>query len=245
MTVQEQNNVALKVLNERLITCWQDQGPDALAPMLYPEFQQGSILFIGINPSYDKRASLKGLKLIGEATLVTATDDGLGFFKNENLLAKVARLQQMQLFFRDRLPYFKRLRYITAGLSRKLHWDQIDLFQIRESSQQKLVSLLKGRIDDPFFEEQLQIFFAFIDAMKPAAIVVLNGETSRILKKRWEKQADAVKLIPTDNPMAALLEIKGQRYPIVFSIHDQFKPLAERELLNRQIIAAIDKLLAG
>lgn len=230
--------VSAAALNCQLIEIWKQQSHTALVPMLYPDPRPGSLLFIGINPSlgeHDVVRVLKGTEF--EASVPSRAAVRPYFtFRPETIEEEVPDWQQIQLYHRQRLRYFKRHRELAqlAGLGD--HWEQLDLFQVRESSQLNLVELVRNNAHDPFFDEQLRIFFDLLELMAPRIMVIVNRTTGDLLKERWlKKRLDETVLTPTAEPDVFTLSFRGQQIPVVFSVHLQYKPAAEREQINNRL----------
>lgn len=230
----------LQVIHHRLIDSWKQQAHTSLVPMIYPEFKQGSLLFIGINPSLGERDIVNVLK--GTEFEQTVPDRAsvkpYFTFRPERIHDQLADWQMIQVYHRQKLRYFQRHRELAAAVG--MPWEQLDLFQLRESAQVNLVTLLKENRTDEFFTEQLTIFYDLLTLMAPKVIVIVNGKTGDLLKKRWLiEQADEPILQATSQDDVFQLNIRGQQIPVIFSVHLQYKPVDERTRINQHLVDRI------
>lgn len=233
-------NAQLQAIHHRLIESWKRQAHTSLVPMIYPEFKPGSLLFIGINPSLGERDIVNVLQ--GTEFEQTVPDRAsvrpFFTFHTDRIHDQLADWQRIQGYHRQKLRYFHRHRELAAAVG--MPWEQLDLFQLRESAQVNLVNLLRENNTDAFFTEQLTIFFDLLTLMAPKVIVIVNGKTGDLLKKRWLiDQADESILEPTSQADVFLLNLRGQQIPVVFSIHLQYIPAVKRSRINQYLVERI------
>ncbi|WP_018618331.1 hypothetical protein [Spirosoma luteum] len=235
-------SAALEAIHHRLIDSWKRQAHTSLVPMIYPDFKPGSLLFIGINPSLGERDIVNVLKGTEFESFVPNRESVRPYFtfQPELIHGQVADWQAIQAYHRQRLRYFQRHRELAAAVG--MPWEQLDLFQLRESAQVNLVTLLQENRTDEFFTEQLTLFYDLLALMAPRAIVVVNGKTGELLKKRWLiDQADESILSPTPQADVFQLTLRGQQIPVIFSVHLQYKPVAERMRINQHVVEQVKR----
>ncbi|AEI52153.1 hypothetical protein [Runella slithyformis] len=230
----------LQEIHYRLIKSWEKQQHSGLVPMIYPNPQPDSLLFIGINPSLGENDIVKVLAGTEFEQFVPdrASVREYFSFKPDLVHQQLQNWQTIQQYHRQKLNYFERHRKIAekAGMP----WEQLDLFQLRESAQVNLVRLLKNNLTEPFFLEQLEIFFDLLEVIAPKIIVIMNRKTGEILKKKLpEDKAGVSALRPTDRNDVYMFEFRGQRIPVLFSVHVQYKTAIERERINNDIVNTI------
>ena len=129
------------------------------SPLLPDKVKKGSLLFIGINPSFN------------EKTKITDSEKKIGFYSTE-LIEK-----------NKSLPYFEKFKEIAKYC--KKEWTHIDLFFIRETNQKVIEYLAKKEID--FLNAQLDISFDIITKSSPQLIVVSNAFASEFFGKKKSK----------------------------------------------------------
>lgn len=230
----------LQKIHHQLIKSWEEQHYTSLVPMIYPNPQPDSLLFIGINPSLGEKDIVKVLADTEFAPVVPdrASVREYFSFKPNLVYQQLQNWQTIQHYHRQKLNYFERHRKIAekAGMP----WEQLDLFQLRESAQVNLVRLLKNNLTDPFFPEQLEIFFDLLEVIAPKIIVIMNRKTGEILKKKLpEDKAGVSALRPTDRNDIYMFEFRGQKIPVLFSVHIQYKTPIERDRINNDIVNTI------
>lgn len=235
-------NTQLQVIHHRLIDSWKQQAHTSLVPMIYPEFKPGSLLFIGINPSLGERDIVNVLRGTEFEQRVPdrASVRPYFTFQPEQIHDQLADWQMIQVYHRQKLRYFQRHRELAAAVG--MPWEQLDLFQLRESAQVNLVTLLKENRTDKFFTEQLTIFYDLLTLMAPKVIVIVNGTTGNLLKKRWStNQADEPILESTSQADVYRLTVRGQQIPVIFSVHLQYKTAIERSRINQHLVDRINE----
>jgi hypothetical protein len=146
---------SIQQINKKLNNLWIDNSFTKLVPMFYPDPSDDSILFVGINPSYNEKAIMKDTK--GGPYEFRTLEEINEFYKFHPIetINRISKLQAIQKIHREQLPYFNRHRNLSEKLGNHT-WEQIDLFQIRESIQIKLLNDIN--LVDPFFVNR-QIFF--------------------------------------------------------------------------------------
>lgn len=158
-----------------------------LVPLIYnKEFKPGRILFIGMNPSF----SINGFKKIIKEKL---SDKMLGnvpyskidfeeFYKWDN---REAFERHVAIEIDDAAAnvydeYFKKFKEISAFIfGDNEHWEHIDLFFMRMTSQNRMLDILKE--DRDFERSQLEASLSLIKLAKPSVIVIANaGATDKL-----------------------------------------------------------------
>lgn len=190
-----------ETINNKILKLWVEHYPqkdfgenEILMPMLYPELPKDSLLFIGINPSYD------------EKYIVNPNDAKFYDFKQyRDLKTHFERkdwkykLIKMEEGYLKKHPHYKMFQRIAEYLSLDSKWVAIDLFFEREKRQNDLVErylnikdcngndLLKSNLKfmlesiEPFAEKQLELSLNLIKERRPKVIVVANALASKIL----------------------------------------------------------------
>jgi hypothetical protein len=238
----------LKAIHERLIESWKGQKHSGFVPMIYPDFRPGSLVFVGINPSLGERDIVSVLKGTAfEQAVPTRQSVRYYFtFQPDQILHQLSDWQDIQSHHRQKLRYFKRHRTLAEAVGEGDTWQQLDLFQLRESTQVNLESLLKKNITDEFFAQQITFFFDLLELMAPKAIVIMNAKTGKILKQRWlENQSDEGILTPSREQDVFNLSFRQQHIPVIFSVHTQYKKAEESKRIDQRIVTLINALNAG
>ncbi|MFH1311468.1 MAG: hypothetical protein ABIH65_03625 [Nanoarchaeota archaeon] len=179
-------------INERILTLWENHSTESgeNSPLLYPEFIQNGILFIGLNPSKSRKAFDTIFK-DNEYKKIGFKE----FFKKENInkyypefkkTLKEIHIEGEELAKR-KYSYFKKFR------DNWKEFNHIDLFVYRLTNQKEFKSKIgldknkKGDIINNNFKEfgreQLKLASDLIQLLKPKTIVVANAFASDIIDK--------------------------------------------------------------
>ena len=79
------------------------------------------------------------------------------------------------------MPYFSKFRDIAKSIDKKLNWEHIDIFFIRETNQ-KTVKQIREKYPE-FFQNQLSLSIEIIEELNPKIIIITSAFASRILKE--------------------------------------------------------------
>lgn len=180
------------IYNQKIIDLWvkySEKHPfTQLFPLLYKPFEENRILFIGLNPSFDKS---KILKHGTNAGIIKSENDLEELYNWSNvpsrdLIDKIIALDKCII---EKHSYYKPLQRISEFL--KLKMEAIDLFVFRKTKQLDIKNYIKFVNDkiemDSFFTEQVNIALDLINNMNPRLIVVVNAFASDIIKSVWKE----------------------------------------------------------
>ncbi len=209
-------------INQKILSLWKkyDGKSGKLYPLLFPEFKKNSILFIGLNPSFNK----KEINKVNEGTDIQHID----FVKycrktnknlNPNYLIKLEENAQKKPY-----PYFSKFSEIAKELDFAT-WEHIDLFFYRLTSQKEFKRVVEYKEDknkirfnnfNNFGEEQLKISLEIIKKINPKVIVVTNAFSSDIINKH---SLFKFKIITKQFETLGydFLDIDNKKIPIFFS----------------------------
>lgn len=169
--------------------------PLSRAPLIYPEFNRGGFLCVGMNPSFSS----------GDAYLNSQSSSFKGLTKNEFYSIKVAKKfgsnwekeefnQQIQSFMKH--PYHTLYRHIKEQILTPLAVDfqYIDLFPIRETSQKTMLTLLQkektNKTNYPnlneFGNDLLRAFIEMLNFISPDYLMINNAEVSHMLLSHFK-----------------------------------------------------------
>lgn len=169
-------------LNKKILEIWRDHTKERgnYWPVLYPEFTESKILFIGLNPSGDSEQKFE-LK-------------DVSYLENEEKISSQIELEKKAK--ETYTKYFKPFQKISEsiyGEGNELKFNHLDLFFYRGRSSNDFMSLLeKGELKE-FFEKQLEISLEAIKKRDPEIIFVANKNASDILKQKWNDLIDESK----------------------------------------------------
>ena len=131
-SMQYIKNMENEHINSKIIKVWDDYPTESgeYLPILYPEFSQGGILFVGLNPSF----SDKSFKKILKGTKYEGINIKEKLNKKNNdydfLIWQEGRANE-----KDACDYFAKFHDISNHL--KLPYQHIDLFYFRETNQKE------------------------------------------------------------------------------------------------------------
>jgi hypothetical protein len=196
-------------INEKILSLWEEsrevikqiQGDEKiLAPLLYPDLEKNSILFIGLNPSFSK-AYLRKKLCKGKDSDV---EDFFSFEKrkeneeewiNFEETAKRGDSQNKHYFYYKKFDEIKKC--VNKNMNSDCDWEHIDLFLYRETTQKDLVKKFRlpkhNDIEDikngdikNFLKKQLCIAGEIISDIDPCIIVVVNARAAKIFDKYFK-----------------------------------------------------------
>lgn len=114
---------------------------------------QNALFFVGVNPSY--KSDSKGITKVPFENYYVNTEDNLH-------------------------PYFKKFSKISQDV--KIPWTHLDLLFVRETSQNNIKSLEKGKDGKDLIDKQLKISKEIIELANPKIIVVNNTYAKYLLE---------------------------------------------------------------
>ncbi|KAB7726628.1 hypothetical protein F5984_23665 [Rudanella paleaurantiibacter] len=206
--------------HHELVSLWKNQELSAIVPMIYPEPVPNSLLYVGINPSYnaqDIRNVLKRTDYANQFATDQAVDD---FFRFDLGIVseRIPDLQAIQRLHHDKLPYFARHRKTADLLG--MGWEQADLFQLRKSKQDEFTQLITQPPYVGFAKEQLRLFFALLEIQQPRIIIAANGAVTKFFRGRspeYNPLAPDFYIQPTDLPNVVILSHNTLTVPVILS----------------------------
>ncbi len=175
-------------INTKIINLWNSflkNDKEVYAPLFYDKFNEGSLLFVGLNPSF----SVRGFKTILRDTKYQNIDP-VSFLKWSNISSDIRFIDDcidMENISREKYTsYFKPSKDIAkiVGLS----WEHIDLFLYRDTKQKKFTSRIieKGKLN-AFGTAQLNFFKEILNTIKPRCIVIANAFGSEVIQGYFGK----------------------------------------------------------
>jgi|SRR3989344_2041974 len=137
-------------------------------PLTFPKLKKNKLLFVGINPSFSEKS-----------------EEEYKFSNNNFSIKKDIKKEEKA---RNEYSYYKKFKQISRKIfGNEMEWEHIDLFFIREKSQNDLKRIIypkNGKFND-FGREQLNLSLNKIKELEPKIIVVANALASNIIKKEW------------------------------------------------------------
>jgi hypothetical protein len=201
-------------INKKIINLWTENTqkyPEATKfwPLLIPELKENSILFIGINPGFKDSYFEK---------FGVSQKDFLFSNKNFDIKQEIERESKAKLqgSIEHYATYFNPFEKIAQEVGEK--WEHIDLFFIRDTSQNKLRELVdyeaidESVILNDFASKQLDLSLSLLQKIKPKAIIVQNALASKILASKISIDASEF-----DNRGYDFINLNNRKVPIFFS----------------------------
>lgn len=182
LKIEGKRAIQMRDINQRILELWQTTSKEylnGLMPMLIDNPNSNQVTFIGLNPSF----SVDGFK-----TFLQKTDDYCDINVREfyafPLTASFSKERSMEIekLMKEKYPYFNPFGYLLKDTGEK--WEYLDLFYIRETSQEKLKQVIfskDGKLS-VFAQEQLKITKDILEEIQPKVIVIVNALASRIFK---------------------------------------------------------------
>jgi len=203
-------------INLKIIKVWNDYPTESgkYLPILYPKFNQGRILFIGLNPSFSDKVFKKILK--------GTKYEGINIKEKLNRKNKdydfLIWLESRAANEKDACDYFAKFHNISESV--KLPYHHIDLFYFREKTQKETKKRIgvfnkkKEFLLNDFALSQLRIAKEIINEINPRIIIVANAFASDIINKHDLFKIDKSKFEVNGYDF---LEINHNKIPIIFS----------------------------
>lgn len=223
-------------LNDKLLDIWERSFPDnasVLQPLYFDEMQKNSVLFVGMNPSFNEKVMNN---ILAEAR-PRSDENAQRFFSwrgrgrtEESICIGEQRRSKLEY------SYYKFHRLVLAETNIK--WDQIDLYRYRASNQKNMLEVCNKNPE--FKERSVDLFFDALKEINPKALIVLNAKVSEFLKNTVPWGGDCTH-------GHHWIEIHGRVIPTIFSGqfsgHSMAKP--NRELLIWHTKAFLNRLATG
>lgn len=234
----------LDAFHKQLITLWAENQNGAftsIVPMIYTEFQVNSLLFIGINPSFNVKAIMRVMQNAGAESQFNSEQEIKNFYRFDrcNIEEKIKVLQVIQHYHKLHLPYYSR-NWLIARQLENIHWEQIDIFQVRHSIQEEVIGQVNMPVNKIFFDSQMALFVSLLHYIAPKVIVILNQKTGTLLKKEFSK-IDPNFLSSKKGNDQYELNLHGKTLPVLFSMHIAYKKQEDRLIINQKIIDFVKK----
>jgi hypothetical protein len=154
---------------------------NGLMPFFVDKLESHRVTFIGLNPSFSENGYEAGLR--------NTVHEGLDIRAFYSFPASgsfdLGKALDMERTMRKDYPYFKPFGDLLEGTSEK--WNHIDLFYLRETSQENLRKsiFLKSGVLNEFGRVQMDITRSILEQIAPKAIVVVNALASNIFKEEF------------------------------------------------------------
>lgn len=203
-------------LNNRILEVWKNnllQTENTYIPLFYREIHKHSLLFVGLNPSFNP--------LKWQNYLTSMPDSGIvveEFFKfDPNKRVEIEKVLDIEEAILDKHTYFKRIEEISEEIFEKYaknkRWAHLDLFFFRLTKQELLKSIIyTDKQLNKFANDQLEISLELIQESEPAIIIVINALACKIIRERWGSQ-----IIYNDERGYDEITLRGKVVPIFFS----------------------------
>lgn len=176
-----------KKINEQIINVWKEfehADPNLLAPIFYDDFKKKRpILFISLNPSFNKKAIKKFLK----ETHYKNYDFVWSKVSKKNPGEYVKEIVEIEGLAKE-YPFYKKFKELATCLNSP--WEHIDLFFFRQTKQNEFKKFIctdkKQIVLTDFGKKQLKISLGMIELIQPSIILVANASASGIVIEKKE-----------------------------------------------------------
>lgn len=201
-------------INSDILSLWKKYYSDTskvYAPIFYDDFTKDSILFVGCNPSFSKKAFPKILS----GHKYENIDKLINFLKWDNFSKDIKNVDEsisLEKLSIEKYAYFKPLKDIADKI--KLPFEHIDLFLYRQTNQAdfKMHIFENGKINK-FGIDQIDLFKKIVSYIQPKVIVVANAFASQTIK---EQLKDLIKPFDEEKGVNFFI-INNKKVPIFFT----------------------------
>ncbi len=205
-------------------------------PLLYNPLTRGGLLFVGLNPSWNEKwlreawgrvqsekSEFPRSGILNPAKLFEWDGSDPSQRKKQDIQdvdsVAVAKGVGDELY-----QYFRPMDKIATHVNMKDRWSHIDLFAVRERSQEELTKLLEigsnGVGGSAFARRQLEISLELLERLQPMVVVVANALASAKLRHHWAEK-EAIDDWSGDETFKKKgnheIELNGRRTPVFFS----------------------------
>ena len=208
-------------INKKILKIVEDHKEKfSLPPVLYPKFNKGGILFIGLNPS----SSEKALKKILKETEYPDVDPKELDLQNEEDCKILIEIERTAMRKKGASPYHDKFHEISEFV--EVPFQHIDLFYFRKTEQKEAKKEIEKGPDkkfglNDFGLQQLNIALEIIRKIEPKLIVVANAFASNIIREGRDREGRVIFKIDNknfDKNCYDVLKIKKKKeIPIIFT----------------------------
>lgn len=157
--------------NTKILKLWDDTSEDIKSkqwPVLFPPFEGGTILFIGLNPSGEKKAKYN----------LNEQKD----LRDPQKIKEMIKLEEESI---KTYPYFRPFRKIVKELGLN-NFDHLDLYFYRKYKGAEFKDLIDEQKSKEFAEKQLSLSLKFLKSINPRIVFVANCHASYIINNEFE-----------------------------------------------------------
>lgn len=185
---RELEAIDTSAVNQAVLKLWGSSfqsDADVLVPLIYPPMKQATLLFIGLNPSFNE----KGFRTFLEKTPYSNIDPVRFYHWSNREAFDLERAKAIEIEARKKYAYFSKFREIAKCTS--MEWEHIDLFFYRATNQKDFKDKILDNSDlAGFVRGQLDLSKKLIYEALPKVIVVANAFASELLKKEFRVNWD-------------------------------------------------------
>ena len=180
----------MESVNSEILELWGNApigSHNNLMPAFYPSLKTGTLLFVGINPSF----SARGFNSVLKGTEYSGLDVGTFYKYPKSKSFDLAVALEIERLAIKRHAYFKKFKKVSDVVG--LDWEHVDLFFIRETNQKNLVRSVfdTGRELSPFGAEQIRLSTKLVEFVQPKGVVVANALASELFKSSFKAEFDS------------------------------------------------------
>lgn len=179
-------------INADLAALWKEFFPESgkvYAPMQYKAPKVGSLVFVGMNPSF----SSKGWKSLVRRSTTPELDPHAFFQWPSPQDFDVGLAHKLEALAHEHYPFFAPHRALAQALNTT--WEHFDIFAYRETEQAKMRTLAMvdgGEIElTEFGKNQFKLFEELLALAQPSAVLVVNALASQIYLKMRQPTFDS------------------------------------------------------
>jgi hypothetical protein len=185
----------IEEINQALNTLWRAQSfprsPKIYAPMQYLKPKAGSVVFVGINPSF----SARGWKRLLKNTKHDRIRPEKFFSWPVPAYFNLERAHEVEALAREDYDFFRHHRALAEAL--EFDWEHLDLFAYRETKQAKVKAIVLKKQKAPELNEfgaaQFSLFVDLLRLARPRAVVVANSLAAQIYLQQRSPRFDPAK----------------------------------------------------
>jgi hypothetical protein len=166
--------------NQAVMDLWQDtfsDDADELVPLIYPPIKRDVLLFVGMNPSFNRAQFQNILKDTSHAQINLAE-----FYHWRNRARfDLNTAQAIEVIAKSKHRFFAQFKRMAEYAS--TDWEHLDLFFYRHTNQNDFKhKVYTGNSLNEFGSSQLELSKELLIEARPQAIVVANASASDVFR---------------------------------------------------------------
>lgn len=194
--------------NSKIIDIWNNHGSyikenKGYHPLQRTNLQKSDLVFVGMNPSFNKKWVGSKIKKLGTSACGIKPDDLFTWDGSKSYTQDIIELDNAG---EKSHAYHEALTRFAKSVDESLEntYTSLDLYAWRQTSQKEFINHVLPS-NATFFEAQEDLFFEILKDIDPKVVVVANAAVCHFLKKKYpfvfDKKDGGYRLASSDGPV--------------------------------------------